>query len=285
MCPTFTLYQKAILIAFGVPLLLYAESSFGSRKLSYEFKKNVLYGKDSSQQVLDYYLPAGRNAKTTPVIILIHGGAWIAGDKNDFDDLGVDTTFTNIGYAAVNMNYRLCEKAGFPAQINDIQAVIKYLRENARKLHVNASRICLLGRSAGAQLALLYAYSRNTKKSVKAVIACCPPTNFIDSSVTNGPLSINVSHWLGDYATHVQLWKEASPIFYVKGAIPTVILHGALDNLVYPVQTNMLRDSLYQAGVPQLFISWPNTGHGWNIPRWPYDSGPVLKWVRNFLEP
>src|SRR5579872_5042194 len=68
---------------------------------------NVLYGTDTVQQILDVDLPLVRDTINTPVIILIHGGAWTVGEKEDFIGTGLDTFFTANGCAVVNMNYRL----------------------------------------------------------------------------------------------------------------------------------------------------------------------------------
>jgi acetyl esterase/lipase len=238
---------------------------------------NVRYGTDTVQQTLDCYLPAGRSRKRTPVMVAIHGGAWISGDKGDMADLGIDTVFAGAGYAVVNMNYRLCDKYRYPAQTEDVDAVLRMVKKQSRKWHVNRNAIYLIGRSAGGQLALLYAYTHN---GIRAVVACCAPTDFTDPGVTQGPLGVNVTNWLGAYESHKDVWKGASPIYYVNGAVPTFLLHGAQDNLVLPSQTDRLVDSLQHRHIPVKLIRWPESGHGWNIPKWAQDHTAVTDWLK-----
>ena len=244
---------------------------------------NVLYGTDTIQQTLDYYLPTNRDAENTPVVILLHGGAWIQGDKSDFSIIPLDTLFTSYGIALVNMNYRLDKKYAYPAPLDDIAAVMELIRQKAVEWRINPNRICLAGRSAGAQLAMLYAYSRNADHRIKAVLECCGPTNFTDNTVVDSSLGVNVTVWLGNYTQHQQLWHDTSPIYYMSGAVPTVILQGLADPLVLPKQAFMLQDSLAAHNMPCKFVGWPNSGHGWNLQLWPSDQDETVLWLKNFL--
>jgi acetyl esterase/lipase len=243
--------------------------------------KDVVYGKDSVDQSVDVHLPKTGNKR--PVFILLHGGAWAVPGKFDFDGLGLDTFFTYNGYAVVNMNYRLIPKYTYPAAVDDIGLVMDLVRKKATEWNLDPDRVCLLGRSSGAHLALLYAYSRNDDKRIKAVIDYCGPVDFTDSTVAYAPLGANVAALLGPYQSHTQVWHDASPINYLAGAVPTVILQGTNDSLVFPVQSQLLQNGLLHLGVPCMYISCQGDGHGWRQDRWVEWRDATLQWLKYFL--
>ena len=245
--------------------------------------KNLVYGADTIQQSMDVYLPATRDKQNTPMIIMIHGGSWVQGDKDDFNGFGVDSFFTANGCAVVNMNYRLDSKYQYPAPVDDIGMVMEYVKQKAAGWKVNPDRICLMGRSVGSHLALIYAYSRNNDNRIKVVMDFFGPTDLTDSTVAYDPLGLNVTYMLGPYITNKQLWQDASPVHYMAGAVPTIIFHGMADSLVYFKQAQILTDSLSSRGIPALLVPWPGLGHGWSQEQWIQWRGPALSWVKQFL--
>jgi glycerophosphoryl diester phosphodiesterase len=242
--------------------------------------KNVVYGTDTLEQSMDVYIPTTTVA--VPAVILLHGGAWSAGSKQDFDPLGLDTLFTSAGIAVVNMNYSLVFRHPFPAAVDDIKLAIDYLAYKASEWHIDPNRICILGKSSGAHLALLYAYSRHDKR-VKAVIDCQGPTDLTDNTITNGILNVNVTAMLGPYSSNTALWQSASPLTYLDDAVPTVIIQGSADSTVFPIQSIRLRDSLQARGIANMYIEWTGSGHGWNAAKWNDCKGAVLNWIEQYL--
>jgi acetyl esterase/lipase len=114
---------------------------------------DVPYAPLSGAQKMDIYLPvAGKGP--FPVVMFVHGGAFLLGDKalNELEDA---TDVLDKGYAFVSINYRLSTKAHFPAQINDVKGAIRFLRANASKYDIDASRIASWGASAGGMLCAL----------------------------------------------------------------------------------------------------------------------------------
>ena len=249
--------------------------------------KNIVYGTDDTEQDMDVDLPAVRDMQNTPVVILIHGGSWVTGNKSDFYGLGLDTFFTGNGCALVNMNYRLYASYNnvAPLEMQDVGLVLAYIKQNAAAWKINPGRICLLGKSSGSQIALLYAYNYNQDGRIKAVIDGFGPTDFTDSSIIDDPnLGGNVGALLGGpYATNMQLWHDYSPIFYMQGAVPTVIYQGNLDVVVPPIQSLMLQDSLLGRGVPNLFFNWVGDGHGWDQAKWLECRGATWGFVKEYL--
>jgi acetyl esterase/lipase len=245
--------------------------------------KDVVYATDTVQQSMDVYLPANRSAAITPVVVLIHGGGWLRGDKADFDGLGLDTFFTSRGCALVNMNYRLDTKYEYPAPVFDIGLVLDYVQRKSVEWGVNAGSVCLFGRSSGSQLAMMYAYGGNKDGRVKVVIDGFGPTDLTDSTVAYAPLGEDVAGLLGTYAANPQAWHDASPLYYIASAVPTVIFQGTNDSLVYYKQSALLQNSLNSHHVPCLFAEWQGVGHGWAQDKWLAWSNTTYDWIRRFL--
>jgi acetyl esterase/lipase len=140
---------------------------------------DVLYGK-SGQHAVDVYLPANRS-KNTRVIIFVHGGAFISGDKVDFNVLVKELVKAN--FAVVNANYTLVDPTGINSippqhlesavkvkdQVTAMSLIVDLVRSKAKEWNISKEKIGMAGHSAGATLSLLYAYdARNTNK-VKAI--------------------------------------------------------------------------------------------------------------------
>lgn len=116
--------------------------------------RNISYGPHGQWNLLDVYYPAG-TSKPLPTIVSIHGGGYVYGSKEIYRRYGMD--MAKRGFAFVNFNYRLAPKWKFPAPLADTNAVLQWVRANARRYHLDPKRIILVGDSAGAQLASQYA--------------------------------------------------------------------------------------------------------------------------------
>ena len=230
---------------------------------------NVAYGSDSAQK-MDVYLPANRNTTDTKIALFIHGGSWSGGDKMDFNE-AINVLKQKLpDYAMININYRLAYygRNRFPAQIDDIQSALDFIKNNADKYQVNTDKIVLIGASAGAHLALLHAYKYNEDNRVKAVVDLFGPTDLTDLyhrhpvPAASQPVLVNL---LGSTpATNAGLYKAASPInFITTSTVPTKIFHGAGDYVVPINQSNALKAKLQANNVKVDMTVYPTEGHGW----------------------
>jgi acetyl esterase/lipase len=229
---------------------------------------NVSYGKHA-QQKLDYYLPANRNSNDTKVLVLIHGGGWVGGDKRDFNTT-VDSLKTELNdYAIFNINYRLATMSGtnlWPSQLNDVDAAIQFIIENAEAYNINPEKIVLAGASAGAHLALLQAYSSNNEKRIKAVIDLFGPTDMEDMySNATGNFPFLLSIFLNGTPSSNKIgYEKASPVKQItKNAPPTLILHGTNDRTVPIRQSELLKSALDKNNVVNQYVTYKGEGHGW----------------------
>ena len=112
---------------------------------------DVAYGDDPMQKI-DIYTPA--KARNLPVAVFVHGGGFVNGDKKDYAN--VPSYLSQHGMVAVNVNYRLAPKVVWPAEAQDVAAVVAFLKKNAVRYGGDPKRIVLIGHSAGANLVASY---------------------------------------------------------------------------------------------------------------------------------
>ncbi|MGE5081473.1 MAG: alpha/beta hydrolase fold domain-containing protein, partial [Acidobacteriota bacterium] len=131
--------------------------------------KDVEYGQvDGVQLTLDAHVPDGDGS--FPAAILVHGGGWVAGDKRQYITY-IFQPLSDAGYAWFSINYRLAPQFKFPADADDVESAIRFVRANAAKYKVDPNRIALIGESAGGHL-VSYVGARNRADSrVAAVVS------------------------------------------------------------------------------------------------------------------
>ncbi|MFY0644601.1 MAG: alpha/beta hydrolase [Bacteroidia bacterium] len=215
---------------------------------------NVAYGTEG-RQVYDIHLPANRTM-STPVILMIHGGAWRAGQKEDFN------SYINIiqskwdSVAIVTMNYRLASNVDsihHDEMMEDINSVVNHLNSNKSSYHIS-NKLAIMGASAGGQLAMIYAYKYNTE--IKCVGSIFGPTIMNDWSWYNSN-NVFLGGYVGDIlAQYVgQTWdttayKAVSPYWNVSSSTqPTIIFHGSLDPIVPTYHSQWLHGKLNSLSV------------------------------------
>lgn len=222
---------------------------------------NVAYGTDS-EQTMDVYLPAGRN-NATKVVVLVHGGAWASGSKDDVTSLVPILQQRFPDHAIVNINYRLATDTSpaMPKQIDDIQKVLDYIA--ASDYHV-ADDYAFIGFSAGAHLAMLYSYGYDDAHHVKAVCNVVGPADFTDPAYLSHQLYPIASQFLlGTTAPTPQQIASISPTNYITPqSPPTITFYGGQDPLVPASQGPRLKAKLDQESVYNEFNFYPNGGHG-----------------------
>lgn len=235
---------------------------------------------------LDLYRSPGA-PRPLPVLVVIHGGSWNSGDSSQLAWLNGYLAARGVAVAAIN--YRLAPQHTFPAQRDDVLAAVTWLRDNASHLRLDPSRVALLGRSAGGQLALLAAYTAR-EPAIRGVVALYAPSdlNWSWEHPTN-PLVLDSPRTLSEYlgGTPAQVkerYDAASAIdFVVAGSPPTLLIHGTRDELVFAEQSRRLERRLAQAEVPHLLLELPWATHGCDAnPAGP--GGQITTWaVERFL--
>lgn len=116
---------------------------------------DILYGEDPTWQKLDLYRPKERTAEKRPVIVSIHGGGWVYGDKERYQYYCM--SLVKHGFAVVNFTYRLAPEFLFPAALEDTNLVAEWIMKHAEEYQLDTDHIFGVGDSAGAHMLGLYA--------------------------------------------------------------------------------------------------------------------------------
>ena len=228
--------------------------------------RNVSYGLDEEQKY-DLHLPADRSSSFTPVLILIHGGGWIQGDKADMDSYISLMQELHPSHAIVNLNYRLAglgNRPAFPNQFIDLQQAIEQLSEDAEELDIQ-EEFGLIGVSAGAHLALQYDSVYDLEDKVKLVCSIVGPTNFTDPFYTENPDFESAFALLMDESAYPQIQdfpRAVIPAYNInQNTSPTLLFYGESDPLVPLSNGTFLQEQLNAAGITNEFTSYQG-GHG-----------------------
>ncbi len=222
---------------------------------------DIAYATTSAAQKMDIYLPNEKQDKY-PVIVHIHGGAFMFGDKADEQLTPVLEALKN-GFAVVSINYRLSGEAKFPAQIQDVKAAIRFIRANADTYKLKTDKIAVWGGSAGGHLSSLAGVSGDVKEledltlgnptqssRVQAVVDWFGPINFLtmdghfkasgkgkqDHNNADSPESRLWGKAIQEIPDSV---KKANPETYISADDAVFFIqHGSIDKLV-PTQQSM----------------------------------------------
>ncbi len=203
-----------------------------------------------------------------PCVIVVHGGSWSSGDSKQLPDL--NSYMAKAGYNVAAINYRLAPKHQTPAPVEDIKNALAYLRKHAAELHIDTNKFVLLGRSAGAQIVLLAAYTLHDK-GLKGVIDFYGPADMVwGYSVPSNPLVMDSRKVMGDYigGTYAQVpvkYAACSPIEFVDStSVPTLIIHGTNDVLVSVEHSRRLNAKLNENNIKHFWLKLPWATHGFD---------------------
>ena len=235
-------------------------------------------------QKLDLYLPEKPADSPLPLVVHIHGGGWMGGNKFPCPVVGMVAK----GYAVASVEYRFSQKAKFPAQIQDCQAAIRWLRANSKQHNIDPERVGVVGGSAGGHLSALVGTAGGKKvfapiggnedqsDRVQAVCDIFGPANFstVMQQADDDKNIRNIFQFNSPKDPYSQLIgvslegnKEktdaVSPVHYVsKDNPPILILHGTHDALVPLAQSEEFAAALKAKGVEVWLQKLPGSGHG-----------------------
>lgn len=236
----------------------------GVKSVAYKTITYIKY-KDTSV-TMDFY-PAQLPGKK-PCIIVVHGGSWAGGDSRQLPEL--NSHLAERGYNVAAINYRMAPKWQTPAPIEDIHAAMAYCRAHAEELHIDTNQFVLIGRSAGAQIALLAAYTLNDP-GIKGVVDFYGPADMVwGYSVPSNPWIMNSRKVMEQYigGTYMQVPKKymaCSPLEFVnKLSAPTLIIHGENDVLVSPEHSRRLDLKLAKNSIKHYWLKLPWATHGFD---------------------
>lgn len=219
---------------------------------------------------LDFYRPARGDTRTgAPCVIVVHGGGWDNGDRRQIPEL--NHALARRGYAVAAVSYRLAPRFKWPAQREDLLAAIAFLKDHADELGIDATRLVLLGRSAGGQIALTVAYGV-PDPAIRGVIGLYAPSdlnfgyvNTHENDMLHSPALMR--QFLGGPPDAARAnYDSASALRHVTPrSPPTLLVHGENDPLVWHRHSVRLATALTESKVPCAFVSLPWATHAFEV--------------------
>ena len=246
----------------------------GEQPAEVDVQNDVTYATVAGEDLkLDLAKPRGLN-RAVPAIVLIHGGGWMGGRRQDMT--GVMKQAAARGYVAATVSYRFAPKHPFPAQVEDVKCAVRYLRAHAQELSIDPKQIGAMGISAGAHLSMMLGAldskdglegeggNPEQPSKVQAVVSFVGPTNLILPSYSPVQDQIVTAFVGGKPAEKKEECRRASPVTYVdKGDAPMLLFFGTKDPLVATDQAYQMCEALSAAGVPARVELIVGAGHGW----------------------
>lgn len=199
--------------------------------------QNVVYYKDANR-ALHFDAFFNKNEKRNPGVIMIHGGGWRSGNKDQMQVLAQE--ITSKGYSCFAIEYRLSLEAKYPQGIYDVKNAIKFIKDNAKRFHVDPNKIAVLGCSSGGQMAALIGttnedlafedaqYKSKSSSKVQAIIDVDGILAFKHPESQEGEMA---AFWLkGTYEENPENWKQASALNHAnKNTPPTLFINSSFD--------------------------------------------------------
>ena len=253
---------------------------FNMRDRGVERLRDIPYGDGHERHVLDVYRPAGGCAGA-PVLLQIHGGGWVLGNKHE-QALPLVYHLATRGWVVVTPNYRLSPKSRFPDHLVDCKLAFAWARANVAKYGGDPSFVAVTGGSAGGHLTALVGLTANDPRlqpgfeNVDTKPAACVPFygvyDFVDRHGLKGSGAAMVQ-WLEKTVmpcsprTDPTLWDLASPIEQVRtDAPPFFILHGDFDSLASVEEARLFAERLRSiSGEPVVYAELPGAQHAWDV--------------------
>lgn len=229
--------------------------------------RTIIYNSSPGLNLHMDYFPSQR-VGNRPCVVIVHGGSWSKGDSKQLPEL--NSYLAVAGYNVAAITYRLAPKYQTPAPVEDVRNAIAYLRKHAAELNIDTNNFVLLGRSAGAQIALLAAYTLH-EPGLKAVIDYYGPADMVwGYSIPTSPLIMDSRKVMRDYigGSYQEVphkFAACSPLEFVsRHSLPTLIIHGDNDVLVSPEHSRRLNLKLEQNGIRHFLLKLPWATHGFD---------------------
>jgi acetyl esterase/lipase len=207
-------------------------------------------------QQLDLYVPKTRYWGSVPVVVHVHGGGWLYGDKVNGIEQRYAPLFASKGIAVATISYRLAEEAVYPAQNQDVQCAVQYLVENAARYNLDSAHIGIMGDSAGGHLAAMEAL--DNRRHIKAALMLYGVSDLWEQIKYYN--DTNAIHYLGE--KNQQLANQASPYFAdLRKTPPFLLIHGSADTIVPASESHKFANKLRGFENQATFISVNGAEH------------------------
>jgi acetyl esterase/lipase len=283
---------------------LRSETNSDSAAAKSDFTTQTFASVEGNALEMDIYLPPNDAESRSSGVIVVHGGSWNAGARNDFPQW--NRWLAEQGFAVFDIDYRLAPQPNWQTATGDVKCAIVWIKRHASEFGISPKQLSILGRSAGGHLALLAAYTANDERfppgchqseaennlelpanlpqsydeSVRAVASLYAPTDLLwdfenpaNQFVIDGPATLR--HFVGGSPTESveinERFSLASPTSHVTAqSPPTMLVHGGQDQLVRRENVYLLGEKLKKSNVPHkiVFIGYAQHGFDFNFNGW-----------------
>ena len=253
-------------LVFALALLCSGCAAYGPAQPGETIHRNIVYAQRGGRALrLDLYVP--RTPRPAPLIVWFHGGSWEFGSKGFHLHL---RELTREGFAIAAVNYRVISQARWPAQREDCEEAVRWLRANGAGYGADPQRMGLAGESAGGHLAALLGTTEGRPR-IKAVCALYPPTDMVALGRRYAKFkdaSLITQMFGGRIEDRLAVARDASPVAHVCASCPPFQLwHGQRDFLVPVQQSRALDRALREAGVESHLTVLPGKTHAFGLHR------------------
>jgi acetyl esterase/lipase len=252
---------------FGVCVLFVAGVACAAEPAVDIVRNREYVKRDSGPLAMDVYMPRGEGP--FPGVLVVHGGAWTMGSRVQL--VAIANSLAEHGYTAAAISYRLAPKHTFPAQLDDCQAAVRWLREHASEFKVDPARMGGFGYSAGGQLVALLGTMNHGDYREQGVPADAPSARLQAVVAGGAPCDFRVlpensnrlSYWLGGTrGAKPEAYRVASPAAFISNDDPPMFFfHGARDLLVPAHSPQRMVALLSEAGVTAQMHTIKDAGH------------------------
>ena len=230
---------------------------------------------DGFPLLYDFFRPNSKDE--LPLVVFLHGGGWISGDRQMYRDEAI--WLTSRGYACALIDYRLAPLSPFPAAVQDAQSFVRFIRSRSSELGVLPDKVVAFGNSAGGHLAAMLGLCHETfgapnnpeEHLVNGVIALSAITDIRDPSESQFDISLSFVEGFmgGPWKGREDLYESASPVAHVNDDVcPFLIVHGSKDDIVPPSQSSGLHAALLAVGCESRLILLEGEEHSYSPTGW-----------------
>ena len=238
-------------------------------------QSDIVYGTVGETKLyMDIAYPS-KSLAPKPCIVVIHGGAWMHGNKSmHTDDIKY---FAKQDYVSVSVGYRLAPNHRFPAQVEDVKCAIRYLRANCKKFNIDPNQIGAVGYSAGAHLSMMLGTMDkedgfegkggwpDESSKIQAVVSYFGPTQLDASDIPPDSVPLVSTFIGGSLQEKPEAYRQASPLTYVSSEdAPMLLFQGTSDPLVPYSQAIKMVTAMSHHNVPGRVELLMNADHGGN---------------------
>ena len=254
------------------------------RASDYRVTANIHYDRDYPETVLDIVQSRAPAMTDHPGAIVIHGGGWIGGAKEDMLERFC-APLVQHDFVVANVEYRLAKSATAPAAVSDVLRAARWFRDHAAEYHVDAKRIIVVGESAGGHLALMTGFlppDSDLGPTVKvAAIVDFSGISDVSDLVSGANQRPYADTWLPEQTGRMALARKLSPLAYIRKALPPVLAIQSQGDAVVPyAQSERLIQALKAQHDDAELITVPGDQHLFDEDELGRLWQQVFKWLK-----